>query len=114
MKLAYIKELWHFYNTVIFAAAGQPLPEVTHRRTRASDYWACWHFKTQSYIWNYNLDGVSCKRSLIAHEMVHQWQDTYYLASYREVGYNYNYHDILFYSWEDEFKSLGLILSEEL
>lgn len=114
MRLNEIKRIWATYNRDIFAANGAALPEANHRRTRARKYWACWDFNTQSYIWNYKLEGVECIKSMIAHEMVHHWQDVYMHTYYANVPHGYDYHDLTFYSWSDIFALHGLILSKDL
>lgn len=117
MKLKNIEKIWHYYNDRIFTRAGCRLSVMPHYRTRARDYWACWDNGAWAYYWSNKFGELGSDkyiRSLIAHEMVHQWQDEYMPEFYFLKGPEYNPHDKYFFSWRPWFKSCGLILLETM
>jgi len=107
MNLIQIDNIWHEFNYAIFIPAGCPLnPDVVWRRTRSRSYWACWDDADYGYYWSYNIDECSDVRSLIFHEMVHQWQTEYMNAS------DESHHDRYFFGWHQAAFLNGLILEE--
>jgi len=107
MKLETIKKIWSEINRDVFAAKGMPLSNVPHYLTRNTDMWAAWC--EDHFVWNYRLKGVDI-RSLIFHEMVHQWQSEY-LPPVFFTDY-INPHDVYFFGWSGTALRLGFKLEE--
>jgi len=113
MKLRNIKNIWHDLNQGIFAPAGMPLADIPHRLTRATDYWACHDSTANAFYWSkyIGVDFTGCVRSLIFHEMTHQWQ-TEYLPPY--LICDINPHDRYFWGWQGTAQAHGLTLVEKM
>ena len=106
MKLINIIRIWHDYNDMVFASMYMPLDDKRHTKTRSKSYWAAWDYDNDCYIWNYAHH--ENMRSIIFHEMVHQWQDEY-LPPYLT---DQNPHDIYFWGWQPTAIKLGLDFAE--
>jgi len=112
MNLRNIKKTWQELNAEVFTPAGFPLPEARHSRTRSRNRWADW-VDWRGYRWNRSFEGMrGSVRELIAHEMVHQWQDVYMKDFYDNVAHDYNPHDKHFFSWADVFAAHNMRLDE--
>jgi hypothetical protein len=113
MKLETIKQIWRELNAEIFTPAGYTLPETGHFKTRSNNCWAN-YADWRGYMWNRSFKGMSgTVRELVAHEMVHQWQDEYMKAFYKNMNDEYNSHDKHFFSWADVFAAHNMRLEEK-
>lgn len=107
MKLADIKLICKEFNRDIFTPLGFELSPAWHRRTRAKDIWAYWHDEKHAYYWNTDLLDCPCIRSLIFHEMIHQWQKEYMHESSESI------HDRYFNGWQCVAFANNLTLKDE-
>jgi len=85
---------------------------VPFRKTRATDYWACWDTSELAFYWSKDLENFYDVPSLVFHEMVHQWQTEYMFDHYE--GLDLNSHDNYFFGWSDAAHRHGLVLWETM
>ena len=84
------------------------LPIVPVNITRARKYWACFDTNHNAFYFGKSLLDNYNWRSIVAHEMVHQWQHEY------NSDCDEGHHDRYFYGWHERFHIYNLILQEEM